>query len=266
MTKSNKKTGLVEKFVQLVFFIIFLMFPIMVGIHWYQFGIESISSISMDYSYTVFNLVLPLLAIMAYFKKDLLIDILKDVVGIFKKVYASDAPRAISTDLEGETLYKSDKKAEQFGKDEIDIEKNNQNQSQLIGAKVKGSFGPLSFDYSQQNGIFPVKYKNMEFTTKWSRANIDCIHVYHHNFNQMESVARARDKFTGYVFKNFEEIIDPGSEIFDTSSDVYTANLDEIVIWKNKKGNFLLTKINYIEYEGRNSKFNKVNFTCQFRE
>ena len=63
-----------------------------------------------------------------------------------------------------------------------------------------------------------------------------------------------------------EEIDDPGSNIFRSSSDFNIASLGEIVIWKNKSGDYLLTKINSIEYKGRNSEYDRVNFTCQIRQ
>ena len=148
----------------------------------------------------------------------------------------------------------------------MSFENANQISEEFNVTRVNFETESQTFEYSENNGIHPIKLYNMEFITKWSRANIDCIYVYNHHPNLMESVAIARDKNSGETFKNFAEIEDPGSEIYDASSDFYLVNLDEIVIWKNKNGDYLLTKVNSIEYKGRNSEFDRVNFTCQIRQ
>ena len=265
MEENKNGKGFIERIVLIVLFAIFIMFPIMVGIHWIQSGIDAVSSASEDYSYTVFNLVLPLLAIMAYFKKNVLIDILKDVVEIFRKFYArDDAP--LSTNTEKEASFDFNEQSGFSKEHEMDIEKSNQISQDINVTQVNIDIGSQSFEYSENNGIHPIIFNNLVFITKWSKANTDCIYVYNHHPEIMESVAKAEDIISGKTFKSFEEIDDPGSNIFRSSSDFNIASLGEIVIWKNKSGDYLLTKINSIEYKGRNSEYDRVNFTCQIRQ
>ncbi len=113
--------------------------------------------------------------------------------------------------------------------------------------------GYFSFDYSNNNGDFTIGYGEYAFTTHWSSSGVDSVHAYKNGKN-IEKIARIRGP------------IELSKELFsgeyDFSSRTRRVNIGDAVLWKNVYGNYALTKVVAVAYEGRDSEHDEV--TCEY--
>lgn len=94
--------------------------------------------------------------------------------------------------------------------------------------------GVVKFDYSNNNGRYVFGAGDMAFETQWTAAGNTTIHAYNDRPN-IRTVALAVGK------KEINEINDASQ--YDTSSRTRSPYLGEILVWQNRAGYFLATKI-----------------------
>ena len=92
--------------------------------------------------------------------------------------------------------------------------------------------GAVSFNYTNNSGMFSIGTGEYEFVTNWSAAGRNSIYAY-----------RDSVKWIGYKtgfnkIPSFNEI-----QSFDFTSRVRTVYVGEVVVWMNQYGNFAVTKI-----------------------
>lgn len=111
--------------------------------------------------------------------------------------------------------------------------------------------GEITFDYSNNNGLFVVGNGDLAFDTKWSKASDQSIHAYSDGTN-IDSVALAKN------ISRFEDI--KKGNIFDYSSRVRTVDEGEIVIFKNKNGFYVAIKVIDIKDDSRADHNDEITF------
>ena len=92
-------------------------------------------------------------------------------------------------------------------------------------------------NYLSNSGVYTVGTDIFEFKTRWSDASINAIHAYADN---LEAIACTGEEIN---INNLD------LEKHDFSSRCRTARLGESIIWINKNGKILITKIEKIAYE-----------------
>ena len=113
------------------------------------------------------------------------------------------------------------------------------------------SFGSFTFDYSNNNGNFSLGNGKYLFITHWTKSSDDSIHAY--ATNNIECIARVKGP------------IDLQSVLcgeYDFSSSIRTPVVGDVIIWKNKYGNYAATKIVNIKDDTRGSDTDEL--TCEF--
>jgi hypothetical protein len=112
--------------------------------------------------------------------------------------------------------------------------------------------GTVTFDFSSNDGSYTVGLGDLAFETKWAEAGISAIHAYRLGAN-MHSIALA----VGVA--SLSELRDVS--IFDDSSRRRTASIGEIVIWRNRAGYYLATKIESVSMRYRDEWRDELVFT-----
>jgi hypothetical protein len=112
--------------------------------------------------------------------------------------------------------------------------------------------GVVTFDYSNNNGMYVLGAGDMAFETAWSRAGNTAIHVYT-GPPSIRTVALA----TGV--KSIRDIAD--ASIYDTSSRVRTPQIGEIVVWQNTAGYFAAVKIEKLKARSYGSEDDEITFS-----
>lgn len=129
--------------------------------------------------------------------------------------------------------------------DEVDlrteIEKNEYSSSNKEGV--------VEFDYSNNSGIFTIGEGSFLFQTKWSSASNTSIHAYN---DLVDKIGFLEDT---YEFPKVDEL-----DIFDYTSRSRTINIGEIIIFKNKYGNFLAIKILEVKAKTHGAKKDYLKF------
>jgi len=112
--------------------------------------------------------------------------------------------------------------------------------------------GKISFNYSNNNGIFSIGSGIFLFQTKWSKASNTSVHAY----NDLPSI----DKIA-LVNKNINEIknITTTSDL-DFSSRCRTVNTEQILIIKNINNIFAAIKVIDIKDDSRGDKEDNLTF------
>jgi hypothetical protein len=111
--------------------------------------------------------------------------------------------------------------------------------------------GHVTFDYSNNNGRFVIGNGKLKFETAWSKASDDSIYVYNDPAS-IEDVALAVNK------NRISDITDASS--YDMSSRTRTPQEGEIVILKNKFGNFAALQIVDIKDRTRSDNCDELTF------
>ncbi len=115
-----------------------------------------------------------------------------------------------------------------------------------------GLSGEVTFDYSNNDGLYVVGAGDMAFETKWSSGGSTSVHVYR-DPPSIRTVALALGA------TQFEDIVD--ATVYDTSSRSRTPRLGDIVVWQNSAGYYLATKIDRAAARGRGALRDEVAFT-----
>lgn len=115
-----------------------------------------------------------------------------------------------------------------------------------------GMSGTVTFDYSNNNGRFTIGAGDMAFETSWSGASKTSIH-YYSDPPSIRSLALAVD------ISAISEIVD--ASIFDTSSRARTAQLREIVVWKNTAGYYAAARVEALKSRSHGDLNDEITFT-----
>lgn len=111
--------------------------------------------------------------------------------------------------------------------------------------------GRVTFDYSNNNGRYVIGNGELKFETAWSKASDDSIWVYNDPAS-IEGVALALNK------NRISDITNASS--YDMSSRSQTPQEGEIVILKNKFGNFAALQIVDIKDRTMSDKCDELTF------
>jgi hypothetical protein len=111
--------------------------------------------------------------------------------------------------------------------------------------------GTVTFDFSNNDGVYSIGEGDLLFETRWSSANVSSVHAYK-NPPSVECVALVTDT------NEINEIGDAYE--YDYTSRSRKPNLNEIIIWQNKNGYFAATKVVSIKHKGRNADHYELTF------
>lgn len=111
--------------------------------------------------------------------------------------------------------------------------------------------GRVTFDYSKNNGRYIIGNGELKFETAWSKASDDSIHIYN-DPALIKGVALALNK------NRISDITNASS--YDMSSRSQTPQEGEIVILKNKFGNFAALQIVDIKDRTRSDNCDELTF------
>lgn len=100
--------------------------------------------------------------------------------------------------------------------------------------KMDKTSGTVTFDYSNNNGIYTVGQNELLFDLKWSKASNTSIHFYN-DPQSIKEVALVKD------VSDITEIAD--AQVYDVSSRARTVNLNQIAIFRNTNGFYCAVKI-----------------------
>jgi len=118
--------------------------------------------------------------------------------------------------------------------------------SQYHNPEVSGS---VTFDFSNNSGVFTIGSGDYEFNTHWSERGSNTIYAY------KDGVLRI-----GYL-SGVSDIPDINAiEQFDYTSRVRTIHAGEIVIWQNKQGHFAATKVISVRVKSRGAEKDELSF------
>jgi len=109
--------------------------------------------------------------------------------------------------------------------------------------------GTVNFDYTNNNHRFLFGEGQHLFDTMWTKASNTSIHAYSDG-STMEAVAIAKGART------ISDVVD--AEKYDFSSRVRTAQLGEVVVWRNVNGLYGATKVLAIKDDTRGDAVNEV--------
>lgn len=112
--------------------------------------------------------------------------------------------------------------------------------------------GRVTFDYSNNNGLFVVGSGDMLFETAWTGGSADSIWAYS-DPPSIRSIALV----TG---QTCIELIEDATQ-YDTSSRTRRPHVGEIVLWQNTAGYYLATKIENVQGRGHGAPFDEVTFS-----
>lgn len=101
--------------------------------------------------------------------------------------------------------------------------------------------GEVSFDYSNNNGIYTIGKDDYRFDTQWSKASKEYIHFYNDQ-PTIKSVC---------LIKDVSDLDNIQPEKYDSSSRARTAGIGQIAVFKNSNGKFLAIKILGIKDDSR---------------
>lgn len=112
--------------------------------------------------------------------------------------------------------------------------------------------GRMIGDYKENNGDFTIGSGDLEFTLRFSSHSAESIYIYN-DPDSIEALALAKDA------GNFGEIKD--CSVFNFGNRVREPKEEEIVVLKNKKGNYALVQILNVLSESHGDKRNEVLFS-----
>ena len=136
-----------------------------------------------------------------------------------------------------------------------------ENKPHIPTPKYANSKASTSFDYSNNNGFCIIGKGELRFETCWSSCSKTSMYAVKRG--NIKSLALAINRDDDHkVIKDFEEIEKMNKEEilfhFDFSSDHRDPELEEIVIWQNKDGNLLATKLQSIMNRKRGDKYDEL--------
>lgn len=110
--------------------------------------------------------------------------------------------------------------------------------------------GKVSFDYSNNNGIYTIGKDNYRFDTQWSKASKEYIHFY----NDQSTIKSVR------LAKDVSDLNKVQPEKYDSSSRARTAGIGQIAVFENNNGKFLAIKILGIKDDSRGDDSDELHF------
>lgn len=110
--------------------------------------------------------------------------------------------------------------------------------------------GEVSFDYSNNNGIYSIGKEDYRFDTQWSKASKEYIHFY----NDQSTIKSVR------LVKDVSDLDEVQPEKYDPSSRARTAGIGQIAVFENNKGKFLAIKILGIKDDSRGDDSDELHF------
>lgn len=110
--------------------------------------------------------------------------------------------------------------------------------------------GEVFFNYSNNNGVYTIGEKEYRFDTQWSKASNTSIHFYNDQ-PTIRSVMLSKDA-------SALEDIDP--KRYDSSSRARTAGVNEVAIFENINGKYLLVKILGLKDDSRGDTVDELHF------
>lgn len=110
--------------------------------------------------------------------------------------------------------------------------------------------GEVSFDYSNNNGIYTIGKDDYRFDTQWSKASKEYIHFY----NDQSTIKSVR------LVKDVSDLDKVQPEKYDSSSRARTAGIDQIAVFENNNGKFLAIKILGIKDDSRGDDSDELHF------
>lgn len=139
---------------------------------------------------------------------------------------------------------------EEFAKHLPKISMTDSNENLYVNENDKGTF---TFDYSNNNGEYTLGKDEYTFVTKWSKASDTSIHAYKDKLGVNGAIAR---------IKKPNEYPSNLNQEWDFSSRARTAELGDIIIWKNNNGKYAATKVVSIKDDSRGDKHDEL--TCEY--
>lgn len=125
------------------------------------------------------------------------------------------------------------------------------------GFESTASIGTVSFDYSNNSGIYTIGEGIYKFETSWSKSGDRSIHAYR-NGSSVVAVARVKDKL------EINEIVD--ASFYDYSSRVRTIHEGEILLLKNIYDAYAALKIYKVLDDTRGHKEDLLTFRYVINE
>lgn len=111
--------------------------------------------------------------------------------------------------------------------------------------------GNVSFDYSNNDGVYNIGTGEYKFVTSWSKASNLSIHVYNHYLGS-GGIALLKS------LNSFDDFCD--SEDLDFTSRTRCASVGDGIIWINDYGNMAITKISKILDNSRGDQNDLLEF------
>ena len=135
----------------------------------------------------------------------------------------------------------------------LEQHQNNLQRKTIIDTKYwrKGLTGKVSFDYSNNNGVFIIGNGKHLFETKWSKASDIAIHAYN-DMPSVSTIALAKD------LNDLSKLTNP--QIYDSSSRSRTVELGQILIIKNINNIYATVKVTKIHDDSRKDKSDLLEF------
>lgn len=112
--------------------------------------------------------------------------------------------------------------------------------------------GVFSFNYSDNNGKFTIGSGEYQFETKWSKASDTSIHAYS-DAASIDAIARIKGPLN---------IDDDFSGKYNFSSRSRTPVVGDAILWRNKNGNYAVTKVLEIKDDSRGD--NEDMLKCEY--
>lgn len=108
----------------------------------------------------------------------------------------------------------------------------------------------VSFDYSNNNGIYTIGKDDYRFDTQWSKASKEYIHFY----NDPPTIKSVR------LVKDVSDLDKVQPEKYNSSSRARTAGIGQIAVFENNNGKFLAIKILGIKDDSRGDDTDELHF------
>ena len=135
--------------------------------------------------------------------------------------------------------------------EKLGVERFNGKASDLPPPRMTSPMGEVVFDYSSYNGRYIIGSGQLEFETKWTKANRTSIHAYNDPTN-INGVALARG------FTLIPEVIDAAG--LDFTSRTRTPSLGQIIVLRNTKGFYAALQVLAIKDDKRGDSHDELRF------
>lgn len=142
-------------------------------------------------------------------------------------------------------------KSKPYTKEEskVEIESNLPNMEYF----TKEQTGKVTFNYSNNNGVYTIGEGEYRFDTMWTKASNESIHFY----NDKPTIKTVR------LVKDIADIKKVNPEKYDSSSRARTVNVGQIAVYENIHNKFLIIKIIDIKDDSRGDENDELTFEYQ---